>query len=41
MTPAVLQQLLRGHARQSIMALSASGGSFIRPESTPMVGAQP
>ena len=38
MTPAVLQQLLRGHARQSIMALSAGGGAFIRPESTPRVG---
>ena len=38
MTPAVLQQLLRGHARRSIIALIAGGGSFIRPESTPMVG---
>ena len=38
MTPAVLRQLLRGHARRSIIALSAGGGSFIRPESTPMVG---
>ena len=37
MTPAVLKQLLRGHARQSIMSLSAGGGAFIRPESTPMV----
>jgi hypothetical protein len=38
MTPAVLRQLLRGHARRSIIALIAGGGSFIRRGSTPMVG---
>ena len=39
MTPAVQQQLLRGHTRRSIIALLAGGGSFIRRGSTPMLGA--
>ena len=38
MTPAVQQQLLRGHTRRSIIALMAGGGSFIRRGSTPMLG---